>query len=42
MASGSDQAKQIIADISNQNIDDWVRTKTLDNELEEVILPFDV
>lgn len=31
-----EQAKKVIAEISDSNLDDWVRTNTLSSELEEV------
>ena len=31
-----EQAKKVIAEISDSNLDEWVRTNTLSSDLEEV------
>ena len=34
--SGSDIARKAVADVSGDDLDRWVRSSTLTNELEEV------
>lgn len=34
--SGSDIARKVVADVSGDDLDKWVRSGTLTNELEEV------
>ena len=34
--SGSDIARKVVADVSGDDLDKWVRSSTLTNELEEV------
>lgn len=38
MSSGTDLARKIVQDVSNDDLDKWVKSSTLTSELEEVKL----
>lgn len=36
MSSGAELARKVVQDVSNDDLDKWVRSSTLTNEVEEV------